>query len=60
MSTEEKQELLSDIAKLQELKVNTSDFIEQMEIAGSIHEIEMLLNGTKPTNSIIDCEGCGS
>mgnify|MGYP000014352101 CR=1 FL=1 len=36
------------------------DFIEQMNIADEIHNIEMKLNGVKPTDSSIDCIGCGS
>ena len=57
MSTEQMQ---ARIDVLNSEKLNTDDFGEQMEIADEIHNIEMKLNGTKPTDSYIDCIGCGS
>ena len=60
MTKKEKKELLEALEILTEKKKNKTDFIEEMEIAGKIHAIEMKLNGIKPTDSAIDCEGCGS
>jgi len=53
-------ELLNEFNVLQDKKKNTSDWMEQLEIQDQIHGIEMKLNGVKPTDSSIDCEGCGS
>tara|TARA_R110000772_G_scaffold262752_1_gene381946 strand:- start:25 stop:198 length:174 start_codon:yes stop_codon:yes gene_type:complete len=50
-------------SRVEELKLQqskTEDFAEQMEIADEIHNIQMKLNGVKPTDSYIDCVGCGS
>jgi len=55
-----KQEMLKKLEVLKEKKTNTTDFMEQMTIADEIHNIEMKLNGVKPTDSSIDCIGCGS
>ena len=54
------QELNKEVEELEILKSMTSDFGEQMEIADKIHNIKMKINGVKPTNSYIDCVGCGS
>ena len=35
-------------------------FEEELMYADEIHRIEMKLNGVKPTDSHIDCIGCGS
>jgi hypothetical protein len=35
-------------------------FEKEMEIADKIHNIKMKLNGVKPTDTYIDCIGCGS
>jgi len=58
--TMSKQEMLKKLEVLKEKKTNTTDFMEQMTIADEIHNIEMKLNGVKPTDSSIDCIGCGS
>jgi len=60
MTREEKDNLMIHLDELRLEKSNTDDFGEQMEIAGQIHAIEMKLNGVKPTDSAIDCIGCGS
>ncbi len=60
MTFEERKDFEGRIKVLKENKSNTDDFIEQMEIADEIHNIEMKLNGVKPTDSAIDCIGCGS
>ena len=36
------------------------DMIHDMNLLDEIHRLEMKLNGTKPENTEIDCEGCGS
>lgn len=46
-----------EIKRLEELKENTSDFGEQMEIADKIHNIKMKMNGTRPSDSFIECVG---
>ena len=56
----EKQELLEQFYSLQGKKKQTTDWMESLEIQDEIHGIEMKLNGVKPTDSSIDCEGCGS
>jgi hypothetical protein len=60
MTFKERKDFENRIKVLKENKSNTDDFIEQMEIADEIHNIEMKLNGVKPTDSAIDCIGCGS
>ena len=35
-------------------------FEEELMYADEIHRIKMKLNGVKPTDSAIDCIGCGS
>ncbi|MDH3876259.1 MAG: hypothetical protein OET18_00335 [Desulfobacterales bacterium] len=60
MSEQERKELESKVSVLKKQKEATSDWMEQMSIADDIHNIEMKLNGVKPTDSHIDCIGCGS
>ena len=60
MKTMNKEEMLVALDELKNKKSKTSDFMEQMSIADQIHNIEMKLNGVKPTDSSIDCIGCGS
>ena len=55
-----KEELLNKFYSLQEKKKETTDWMESLEIQDEIHEIEMKLNGVKPTDSSQECEGCGS
>jgi len=38
----------------------TGDMFSDMDLKDKIHNLEMKLNGTKPTDSHIDCIGCGS
>ena len=54
------EEMIESIDVLKIKKSKTDDFIEQMSIADEIHNIEMKLNGVKPTDLSIDCIGCGS
>jgi len=53
-----KNQLKTQIEKLK-LKLS-GDMIKDMEIRDQIHNLEMKINGTKPMDSHIDCEGCGS
>ena len=47
--------------KIQELeKKITGNMLEDMDIRDKIHNLKMQLDGTKPSNSEIDCVGCGS
>ena len=52
-----KLQYIEDIKIKKEL---TNDFEEKMMFADKIHKFEMELNGVKPTDSSIDCIGCGS
>jgi len=46
---------------IDELKAQlTGDMFKDMETRDKIHNLEMKLNGVKPTDSVIDCVGCGS
>jgi hypothetical protein len=38
----------------------TGDMFQDMDTKDKIHNLEMKLTGTKPTDSHIDCIGCGS
>ena len=47
--------------QLEELKSQlTGDMMADMDLKDKIHNLEMKINGTKPTDSHIDCIGCGS
>ena len=47
--------------KIEELKSQlTGDMFADMELKDKIHNLEMQANGVKPTDSSIDCVGCGS
>lgn len=60
MTLQERNDLENKVKVLKENKSNTDNFMEQMDFADEIHNIEMKLNGVKPTDSSIDCIGCGS
>tara|TARA_R110000824_G_scaffold331978_1_gene518600 strand:+ start:3382 stop:3549 length:168 start_codon:yes stop_codon:yes gene_type:complete len=51
-------ELKQRIDKLE--KLITGDMMQDMDIKDEIHNLEMQINGTKPTDSHFDCIGCGS
>jgi|TARA_R110000751_G_scaffold474_3_gene1711 hypothetical protein len=57
MSNEEMRDLVEQLNKRKDSAI---DFSEKISIASEIHNIEMKLNGVKPTDSHIDCIGCGS
>lgn len=47
--------------RINELKSNlTGDMFTDMDLKDEIHNLEMKLNGVKPTDSHFDCIGCGS
>jgi len=56
----ERNELLQRIELYQGWKALTDNPAEQMMYADEIHKIKMKLNGVKPTDSAIECIGCGS
>ena len=60
MTQEDKEVLERKIEGLELMKTKTDDFGIQMELADKIHNIKMKINGVKPTDSHIDCIGCGS
>ena len=60
MTDNERKELTEKVEVLKKQKESISDWMEQMSVADEIHNIEMKLNGVKPTDSHIDCIGCGS
>lgn len=60
MTSQEIKELEQRIVIVKQMKEKTDDFLDQMLFADEIHNIEMKLNGVKPTDSSIDCIGCGS
>jgi len=60
MTDNERKELIEKVEVLKKQKESISDWMEQMSVADEIHNIEMKLNGVKPTDSHIDCIGCGS
>ena len=53
-------ELEKQIAELKAQKANTEYFGQQMLISDKIHNIQMKINGVRPTDSYIECVGCGS
>lgn len=52
--------LEEEIKSLEAQKENAVSFVEELDIAEKIYNIQMKLNGVKPTDSHIDCIGCGS
>ena len=62
MTEEERKDLeseLEQVLKEKELPEN-QDFMKQLEIQDKAHNIKMKLNGVRPTDSYIECIGCGS
>jgi hypothetical protein len=53
-----KEEIKEEITVLE--KQLTGDMFQDMEVRDKIHNLEMEMNGVKPTDSHIDCVGCGS
>lgn len=53
---------MEDIKKeIEELKSKlTGNMLEDMDIRDKIHNLEMKLSGTKPTDSSFECFGCGA
>lgn len=47
--------------QIEELKTKLNgEFTNDLEIKDKIHQLEMKLNNVKPTDSHIDCVGCGA
>ena len=53
-----REEIKQEIEALKETL--TGDMFKDMETKDQIHNLEMKLNGTKPTDNHFDCVGCGS
>ena len=53
-----KEEIQNEIIELN-LQL-TGDLFADMDLKDKIHNLEMKMNGVKPSDSHIDCVGCGS
>jgi uncharacterized coiled-coil DUF342 family protein len=60
MLKEERDKLIKELDVLKLKRNECTDFSEAIEIADKIHNIEMKLNGTRPSDSYVECIGCGS
>ncbi len=60
MTDNERAAFENQVADLESKMSKTEDFGEKIELADKVHNIKMKLNGVKPTDSHIDCIGCGS
>jgi hypothetical protein len=62
LSIQERAELESELAllEIEKKKPENDTWEKQLEIQDAAHNIKMKLNGVKPTDSHIDCIGCGS
>jgi len=60
MTDNERASFEKQVAELESKMSKTEDFGEKIELADQVHNIKMKLNGVKPTDSHIDCIGCGS
>ncbi len=60
MTDNERAAFENQVADLESKMSKTEDFVEKIELADQVHNIKMKLNGVKPTDSHIDCIGCGS
>ena len=52
------EDLKKEIAELE--KQLTGDMFADMDIKDKIHNLQMKVDGVKPTDSHVDCIGCGS
>ena len=57
--TPDQKDLLEKEIKSLEAKL-TGDMFQDMEIRDKIHNINLKLKGVRPSNSEIECVGCGS
>ena len=58
LNTMTKEQMLEKIESLK--KQLTGDMFADMEIKDEIHNLQMKIDGVKPSDSHIDCIGCGS
>jgi hypothetical protein len=58
LTTELKAELESEIKGLEAQL--TGNMMKDMDLKDKIHNIKMKLEGVRPTDSAIECVGCGS
>lgn len=59
INKEQKEAFEAEIKELEAQKENLP-WMERLDVDDKIHNIKMKLNGVKPTDSHIDCIGCGS
>ena len=59
MNETEQRLLELKIEELESQKEGKS-WMDKLELSDKIHNIKMKINGVKPTDSSIDCIGCGS
>jgi|TARA_R110002096_G_scaffold47334_1_gene126306 hypothetical protein len=60
MTEQEREVLIKEVELLKVRKKDVKDFIESIDLADKIHNIEMKLNGVRPTDSYVECIGCGA
>jgi|TARA_R110002073_G_scaffold88368_2_gene209744 hypothetical protein len=60
MTEQEREVLIKEVELLKDRKKDVKDFIESIDLADKIHNIEMKLNGVRPTDSYVECIGCGA
>lgn len=58
MSNEKRIELEKEVQVLQGQL--TGDMFNDMDIKDKIHNLKMKLNGVRPSDSVVECVGCGS
>ena len=58
MTDQERHEIEAIISGLKSML--TGDMFNDMDIKDEIHNLQMKLDGTKPTDSFASCIGCGS
>ena len=58
LSKEVKEELLKEIQELE--KSLSGNMLQDMDIRDKIHNIKMKLDGVRPSDSFVECVGCGS
>ena len=58
MTDQERHEIEAIIYGLKSML--TGDMFNDMDIKDEIHNLQMKLDGTKPTDSFVSCIGCGS
>ncbi len=61
ITLEQKEAFALQIEQLEEQAKKENDFEAKLELKDKIHNLKMVINGTKPVGSIdFECVGCGS